>query len=109
MREYVSGRIHILRYADGIPSDVPDMRAESRPGTRGPCNYTLRVGDIEVYHAKVRAARGVTEAGDIMPNEFGERSFSFVAPDGTFGRWWSARETRGGLLKYLPLHSSAAS
>ena len=37
VKEYVSGRLHIIRYADGIPTDVPDLRAESRPGTRGPC------------------------------------------------------------------------
>lgn len=90
VREYVSGRLHILRYADDIPSDIPDLRGESRPGTRGPCNYTLRVGDIEAYHAKVRAAEGTTEVGTVMINEFGERSFSFVAPDGYY---WTMVET----------------
>jgi uncharacterized glyoxalase superfamily protein PhnB len=45
--------------------------------------YTYRVRGLEVYFNRVKAsaAQKVTE---IVDNEFGEQSFSFVAPDGYF-------------------------
>ena len=60
-----------------------DLSASSRPGSRGLTLSTFRVDDIADYHAKVVAspATGVTP---VLSNEFGEQSFSFVAPDGVF-------------------------
>jgi hypothetical protein len=88
--DYVSGRLHILRYKEGMPSQIPDKLEISRPGCRGPCNYTLRVDDISRYHAKIGSAKGVTEMTPIMSNEFGEQSFSLLAPDGYF---WTIHQT----------------
>jgi hypothetical protein len=45
--------------------------------------YTYRVRGLEVYCDRVKAseAQNVTE---ILSNEFGERSFSFISPDRYF-------------------------
>jgi hypothetical protein len=63
----------------------PDLRAASRPGHRGNVGYTLRypAGSLDARHAAVAAA-GATHLTVVSANEFGERSFSFDAPDGTF-------------------------
>jgi uncharacterized glyoxalase superfamily protein PhnB len=45
--------------------------------------YTLRVSDLDEYRRRVGEG-GATEVTAIVENEFGERSFSFVAPDGFF-------------------------
>ena len=47
------------------------------------CWYTYRVGGLEVYCDRLKAsqAQNIT---DIVSNEFGEQSLSFVAPDGYF-------------------------
>lgn len=89
VRQYVSGRLHILRYAEDMPTPVEDKRDVSRPGTRGPCNYTLRVADATAMRAKIAKAKGVSCITETVQNEFGESSFSFVAPDGYF---WSVVE-----------------
>ncbi|MGK7906711.1 MAG: VOC family protein [Synechococcus sp.] len=76
-----SGRLYIVRFPDSIP--LADRHESSRPGCLGLSLYTYRVGSIDTYFDRVSAseARDVT---DIVSNEFGERSFSFVAPDGYF-------------------------
>ncbi|MCS7002088.1 MAG: hypothetical protein NZ518_04485 [Dehalococcoidia bacterium] len=68
-----------------------DVSGQSSPGSRGLCLSTFRVDDIDAYHARVQdsAARAVTP---VLPNEFGEPSFSFVAPDGVF--WTIVGEPR---------------
>lgn len=77
----LSGRLKIIWFA-------PESRLEnkfdySNPGSLGYSLYTYRVRGIEKYREKVAAgkATGVTA---IVKNEFGEKSFSFVAPDGYF-------------------------
>jgi hypothetical protein len=85
VQEYRSGRLHILRYAADCPSKIPDQREQSRPGTIGPNNYTLSVENLSHYYDRIRASEiggGVATITDIVMNEFGENSFSFVAPDG---------------------------
>jgi catechol 2,3-dioxygenase-like lactoylglutathione lyase family enzyme len=74
-----SGRLIIFRFPPEVP--LEDRRADSRPGVLGLSLYTLRALDLATYHARVKqsAASGVTP---ILRNEFGERSFSFIAPDG---------------------------
>lgn len=76
-----SGRLKIIRYDKGV--HVPDVHRLSRPGALGPSLYTYRVRDLEAYQGRVTAsaARDVTP---VVANEFGEASFSFVAPDGYF-------------------------
>ncbi|MHC5821996.1 MAG: VOC family protein, partial [Nostoc sp.] len=65
-----------------------DINLESRfeaaqPGSLGMSLYTYRVKGIQEYCDRIKAsiAQKVTE---IISNEFGEKSFSFVAPDGYF-------------------------
>jgi hypothetical protein len=79
----VSGRLLLRR----IPSRVKDqnLMERSRPGSLGYSLFTYRVGDIADYHAKVKSSRA-TNLTAVLKNEFGESSFSFIAPD---GHWWT--------------------
>ncbi len=74
-----SGRLKIIRFAKQAPME--DVRNISRAGHLGLSLYTFRVRDLDAYLSKVRSstATGMTA---IVKNEFGERSFSFTAPDG---------------------------
>ncbi|MBX7170436.1 MAG: hypothetical protein K1X72_05720 [Pyrinomonadaceae bacterium] len=79
--EALSGRLKIIWFS---PDSRLDNKFEySKPGSLGYSLYTYRVKGIEEYHKKVKASKatGLTE---ISTNEFGEKSFSFVAPDGYF-------------------------
>ena len=60
------------------------MRDTCRPGALGPCNYTLLARDVHEVRESVAAADGARDVTAVLPNEFGELSFSFVAPDGYF-------------------------
>ena len=79
--EALSGRLKIIWFSP--ESKLEDKTDYSRPGSLGYSVYTYRVKNIEEFHRKVRssAASGVTR---ISKNEFGENSFSFVAPDGYY-------------------------
>ena len=81
MAQMRSGRLKIIRFSDQTQLDNKIHLA--KPGSLGFSLYTLRVHSIQSTHEKVQltAATGVTE---IWSNEFGELSFSFVAPDGYF-------------------------
>ena len=76
-----SGRLKVVRYPESLT--VKDVHELARPGSLGVCLYTYAVRDIIDYHQRVSAstAKNVTS---VSVNEFGERSFSFVAPDGYF-------------------------
>jgi len=76
--ENKSGSLLIRR----VLPDPTNPPVQARPGAHGLTLFTYAVADMDAYHAKVSAseARRVT---DIMENEFGELSFSFIAPDGT--------------------------
>lgn len=79
--EALSGRLKIIWFS---PESKLDNKFDfAKPGSLGYSLYTFRVKGIENYQAKVKSskARGLT---DIQKNEFGEKSFSFVAPDGYF-------------------------
>lgn len=91
-----SGRLKIIRFPKS--QDLEQGHHLSRPGSLGLSLYTYPVRDIAAYHAKVSrsAASGAAEltASNITAiavNEFGERSFSFIAPDGYF---WTLVEKR---------------
>ncbi|GAC1449463.1 MAG: hypothetical protein NVSMB70_18640 [Chamaesiphon sp.] len=76
-----SGRLYIIRFPDSIK--LADRFDEARPGCLGMSLYTYRVRGLSEYFNLVKAsqAQKVTE---IVSNEFGEQSFSFIAPDGYF-------------------------
>ena len=76
-----SGRLKVIRYPESLK--VQDVHELSRPGSLGVCLYTYAVRDIIDYHQRVSnsTANNVTS---VSVNEFGERSFSFIAPDGYF-------------------------
>ncbi|MGC1216973.1 MAG: VOC family protein [Phormidesmis sp.] len=76
-----SGRLYIVRFPEAL--DLPIAYEKSRPGCLGMSLYTYRVGDLAGYRDRIHtsAAKNVT---DIVTDEFGDRSFSFTAPDGYF-------------------------
>lgn len=76
-----SGRMYIIRFPASIK--LENHFDEARPGCLGMSLYTYRVRGLEIYFNRVQAsaAQNLTE---IVANEFGEQSFSFVAPDGYF-------------------------
>ena len=76
-----SGRLKVVRYPESLT--VEDVHELSRPGCLGISLYTYVVRDINDYHRRVSqsTAENVTS---VLVNEFGERSFSFVAPDNYF-------------------------
>ncbi|MBN8561461.1 MAG: VOC family protein [Leptolyngbya sp. UWPOB_LEPTO1] len=76
-----SGRLYIVRFPEAYV--VPEQFEKAQPGCLGMSLYTYRVGEVEEYRDRIQAssARNVTE---ICVDEFGDRSFSFTAPDGYF-------------------------
>jgi hypothetical protein len=74
-----SGKLKIVRFASH--SRMEDKRDRSRPGCLGNSLYTWRVNDVDGMWKRVHTS-GATSITDVLPDEFGARSFSFVAPDG---------------------------
>ena len=76
-----SGRLYIVRFPEALT--LPDHTEQSKPGALGVSLYTYRVQGIKEYCdlIHISPAKQVT---DIVSNEFGERSFSFISPDGYF-------------------------
>jgi catechol 2,3-dioxygenase-like lactoylglutathione lyase family enzyme len=76
-----SGRLYVVRFPEVY--ELPNRFEQAQPGCLGMSLYTYRVGEIEQYRDRIKAsaAQAVTE---ICENEFGDRSFSFTAPDGYF-------------------------
>lgn len=74
-----SGNLEILRFEGSVINKL----AYSRPGSLGVCLYTMKVKDIELYYQRVNNSQA-TEVTKVYENEFGEHSFSFIAPDGYF-------------------------
>jgi uncharacterized glyoxalase superfamily protein PhnB len=82
-----SGRLYIIRFPDSLQLDSQFEKAQ--PGCLGMCLYTYRVRGLEKYGDRLQAtqAQNIT---DMVSNEFGEQSFSFLAPDGYF---WTLLES----------------
>jgi uncharacterized glyoxalase superfamily protein PhnB len=76
-----SGKLKCIRLAGS--ATIANRQAESRAGCLGYSAYTWRVRDAEALWQRVRSA-GATEVSDVCTNEFGERAFSFRAPDGYY-------------------------
>ncbi|MEA5534272.1 VOC family protein [Crocosphaera sp. XPORK-15E] len=74
-----SGRLYIIRFPDSL--QLESQFEQAKPGCLGICLYTYRVTGLEVYSDRLitNQAPKITE---IVSNEFGEKSLSFVAPDG---------------------------
>jgi len=79
LSERRSGKLKIVRFATS--SRLEDRRDRSRPGCLGFSLYTWRVEDIEAMWKRVGAG-GATRVTDVTTDEFGQRAFSFDAPDG---------------------------
>ncbi|NES07216.1 MAG: VOC family protein [Okeania sp. SIO2F4] len=78
-QEARSGRMYIIRFPEEIK--LQSGFDKSQPGCLGMSLYTYRVNNIKYYFDRVKNST-VTQITDIIDNEFGEHSFSFVAPDG---------------------------
>lgn len=76
-----SGRLYIVRFPEAMT--LPDHLEQARPGTLGLSLYTYRVKGLEEYCDRIRSSPA-KQLTDIITNEFGERSVSFIAPDGYF-------------------------
>ena len=76
-----SGRLYIIRFPDSL--QLESQLDRSQPGCLGMCLYTYRVVGLEVYGDCLKANLA-QKLSDIVSNEFGEKSLSFVAPDGYF-------------------------
>jgi catechol 2,3-dioxygenase-like lactoylglutathione lyase family enzyme len=76
-----SGRLKIIWFSPD--SKLQDKFDYSKPGSLGYSLYTFRVKGIEDYRKRIKASKA-KDLTDIQTNEFGEKSFSFVAPDGYF-------------------------
>ena len=76
-----SGRLYIIRFPSSI--QLNSRFEATQPGSLGMCLYTYQVQELNLYcdRIKASAAKNLTT---IVNNEFGEQSFSFVAPDGYF-------------------------
>jgi catechol 2,3-dioxygenase-like lactoylglutathione lyase family enzyme len=79
LEERRSGKLKVVRF--GSTSRLADKRERSRPGCLGNSLYTWRASDIEGLWRLVHSG-GATQVTDVLPDEFGTRAFSFVAPDG---------------------------
>jgi len=85
-----SGRLYVVRFPESL--ELPDRYDRSQPGCLGISLYTYQVNDILAYRDRVRAS-SARELTEVVTNEFGDRSFSFTAPDGYF---WTLVEGSAG-------------
>lgn len=79
LAERRSGKLKVVRFGRG--SRLADLTDRSRPGCLGYSLYTWRARAIEAMHRRVQSA-GARDVSDVLPDEFGARSFGFTAPDG---------------------------
>ncbi|MBD2502235.1 VOC family protein [Anabaena azotica] len=76
-----SGRLYIIRFPDAI--ELESRFEASGPGCLGMSLYTYRVRGLETYCDRIKSSPA-QKFTSIVENEFREKSFSFVAPDGYF-------------------------
>lgn len=82
-----SGRLYIIRFPDSLK--LHSRFELAQPGCLGMCLYTYKVRGLNQYCDRIKASP-VQKYTIIVPNEFGEMSFSFVSPDGYF---WTLLES----------------
>ena len=80
IKAHRSGRLKFIRLKKEC--DMPRVWDRQRPGSLGMSLYTYRVRSVENYRQRVME-HGATEVTEILDNEFGNLSFSFVAPEGS--------------------------
>lgn len=85
-----SGRLHTKTFTPNTLLLDPVFDKTS-PGALGMTLYSYRVADIDMYRERV-AASAATRVSQVILDEFGFRTFSFVAPD---GYWWQIIERQG--------------
>lgn len=85
-----SGRLTMFDF--GPESPQADLREATLPGSLGHGLYSLRLRDIEPAREAVLRA-GATRVSPIVSNEFGERAFCAVAPDGVLWSFVDAAES----------------
>jgi catechol 2,3-dioxygenase-like lactoylglutathione lyase family enzyme len=76
-----SGRLKIIRFSD--ETQIENKISCASPGSLGYSLYTLRVNSIQISHQRIEKSEAI-HLTEITRNEFGELSFSFIAPDGYF-------------------------
>ncbi len=76
-----SGRMYIIRFPEAI--ELESCFTQAKPGCLGVSLYTYRVQGIREYSDRLKAS-SAKQITDIVLNEFGEESCSFIAPDGYF-------------------------
>jgi uncharacterized glyoxalase superfamily protein PhnB len=76
-----SGRLYIIRFPEHI--NLESKFHFAQPGSLGMCLYTYRVKNLNAYFDRIQTS-SAQKFTAITTNEFGEMSFSFVAPDGYF-------------------------
>jgi catechol 2,3-dioxygenase-like lactoylglutathione lyase family enzyme len=76
-----SGRLYIIRFPDSL--ELGSQFEKTQPGCLGMCLYTYRVNGLERYSDRIKTSQA-KNLTDIVSNEFGEKSLSFISPDGYF-------------------------
>ena len=79
LAERRSGKLKCVRFA--ASAKIENRQHRSRAGCLGYSLYCWRVTHIDSMHRRVTGA-GATQLSDVLADEFGRRSFTFVAPDG---------------------------
>ena len=78
-----SGWLKTIRFSD--QSQLENKFSCANLGSLGYSLYTFQVDSIQIMHQKIQNGKA-NNLTDISLNEFGEKSFSFIALDGYF---WS--------------------
>ena len=73
--------MYIIRFPEEMK--LESHFTETKPGALGMSLYTYRVNAIAKYFNRVKNSKA-SQVTEIIPNEFGEESFSFISPDGYF-------------------------
>jgi catechol 2,3-dioxygenase-like lactoylglutathione lyase family enzyme len=76
-----SGRLYVVRFPESM--NLESRFEAAQPGSLGMSLYTYRVQGIQEYCDRIKSS-SVLNFTNIVENEFREKSFSFIAPDGYF-------------------------
>lgn len=71
----------VIKYTDCSTNNIVDVIGKCKPGVRGLCSASYKAKDIEELYEKVSKSE-VTDLSKLINNEFMEKSFTFIAPDG---------------------------
>ncbi|OON94566.1 MAG: hypothetical protein ATN31_03080 [Candidatus Epulonipiscioides saccharophilum] len=71
----------VIKYAENTTNGIIDVIGKSKPGVRGLCSASYKAKNIQDLYSKVKQSTA-TYLTELCDNEFEEKSFTFVAPDG---------------------------